>query len=358
MKSQDIYILAAYPNAENIKDGMFQRIKTIDTLLAYHTKIYINLSITNPFFKIIIHNDNTKELFLNPFNPYYIIKEFLLKAKTIYIHSIHPLKFIPYGLFYLKNKKNNLILDAHGIVPEEIFYYGKRYRSFYMNWIERNYFNTLSHCICVSNAMINHFKYKYPDKSISYHLLTTSNLLPIPMEDEIRKLRFELKINDKNKVIIYSGNCQLWQNIPLIMKNIQSIISEFKIIILTGEKKIFEDYFKEYHIDLTKVILRSVAPSELNKYYSISNYGYLLRDDILLNRVSNPTKMLEYLQFGIVPVVLSPQIGDYIDKGYEYLRLADFESKKTIAIKSIKNIEIANGIVKLNENFNIENILN
>lgn len=50
--------------------------------------------------------------------------------------------------------------------------------------------------------------------------------------------------------------------------------------------------------------------------------------------------MIEYLNFGVVPIVMSPNIGDFFDMGYSYILYDDFLSEKfdSLKIKSaIKN---------------------
>ena len=45
----------------------------------------------------------------------------------------------------------------------------------------------------------------------------------------------------------------------------------------------------------------------------------MLRDDSPVNRVSCPTKLVEYLSFGLIPVVRSPHLGDFHRLGYAYV---------------------------------------
>ncbi|MGE0906881.1 hypothetical protein AB4M30_16785 [Escherichia coli] len=49
--------------------------------------------------------------------------------------------------------------------------------------------------------------------------------------------------------------------------------------------------------------------------------GFVLRDDIVVNRVACPTKLIEYLECGVVPVVKSPDIGDFNSLGYSFIKV-------------------------------------
>ena len=63
---------------------------------------------------------------------------------------------------------------------------------------------------------------------------------------------------------------------------------------------------------------------ELILEYKKAHYGFILRDDITVNHVACPTKLIEYMQYDIVPIMLSPRIGDFFDMGLEYIPVEDF----------------------------------
>lgn len=357
MKS--VYILAPYPTIETLKDGMVQRIAIVDDLLKDYKRIYINIALKNPAFKSIIHNtDRAEELFFNPFFPIFIITKFLFKADVIYAHSIYLFRFMPYCFFWVKKRGINIILDAHGVVPEETKMYGKPLMSTYFNWIEKKVFRVMNHCICVSNEMVKHYMRKYPNSSVKYHLLFTGKLIRKPNAPDVNKLAKTLKIKTTDCVIMYSGNTQIWQNVPLMIQAIQKINkANIKFIILSGETDKFDMMLNSAGVDKTNIILKSVAPSELNNYYELAHYGLILRNDMPINRVSNPTKMLEYLQFGLIPIILCPFIGDYYSLGYEYVSISGIEHLDFSPKKSLKNAQIAQIIASNNKSFDVNKLI-
>lgn len=79
----------------------------------------------------------------------------------------------------------------------------------------------------------------------------------------------------------------------------------------------------------------------------LAHYGFILRDKHILNRVAAPTKMVEYLFFGIIPIVKYEEIGDVLKLGYEYISyksdLSNLEPKK-----SKKNENIAMTLLNRN----------
>lgn len=353
-----VFILAPYPTEETLKDGMVQRIAILDDLMKDCKKVYVNIALKNPVYKRIIHADTVEELFFNPFYPVNILSEFLLKADVIYAHSIYLFRFMPYCFFWLKKRKVNFILDAHGIVPEEVNMNGKPLMSRYFNWIESKVFRVLNHCISVSNEMIEHYKRKYPWSSVNYHLLFTGKLMPEPNLADVDNLASTHNIKPSDCVIVYCGNTQVWQNTQLMVETIKKISKKgIKFLILSGEAEKFAGMLTLTGVHLNNVIIKSVSHDELNMYYQLAHYGLILRDDIPINRVSNPTKMLEYLQFGLIPIVLSPYIGDYYSLGYEYIGLNEVENIDFKPKKSVKNAQIAFEIANRNSAFDVNNLI-
>ncbi|WP_343744744.1 glycosyltransferase [Chitinophaga sp.] len=355
--SVDIYVLGRYPTSETLKDGMVQRIHAVDSLLGEYNRIYVDLSLRHPIFKTRRINDKVKEILVNPLFPFFIIFRFLLKANVIYAHSIHLFKHIPYFRLFLP-RGCNLILDAHGAVPEEMALYGRGVWARYLGWIEYSVFRRAAHCICVSEAMRNHFKQKYPTSAVQYHILFTSKLLEQPVARIVNSVREQLQLAETDIVLLYSGNTQKWQNIALMLKSIKKIIQPgIRVIILSGQTLQFRQMLREFSIDESLVHVTSVEPKMLGAYYSLAHYGYILRDDIVVNQVANPTKMLEYLQFGLTPIVKSPNIGDYKMLGCAFLDVDTLDKKMLHPQKNQTNINVAVGMASMIEKFNMKALI-
>ena len=57
--------------------------------------------------------------------------------------------------------------------------------------------------------------------------------------------------------------------------------------------------------------------------YQESHYGFILREDIVVNHVACPTKLIEYLAMGVIPIVDCEKIGDFSEMGMRYVYLND-----------------------------------
>ncbi len=168
-----------------------------------------------------------------------------------------------------------------------------------------------------------------------------------------------IDVNRVNEAVnvIYSGNTQKWQNIELMCKIIKNNLSPtINYIILTGEIEKMKNIFKSQGILNDNIKILSVLPGELVEYYAKANYGFILRDDIVVNNVACPTKMVEYLYYGIIPIVLSEKIGDFYKLNYEYIHYQSF-NEGLEALKSERNIKIAKALQSRNTEINLKKVL-
>ena len=78
---------------------------------------------------------------------------------------------------------------------------------------------------------------------------------------------------------------------------------------------------------IADVSVSSRSPQDLMKEYEACHYGFLLRKDITVNHVACPTKVVEYISKGIVPIINTEHVGDFVSDGMQYISLEDFLSK-------------------------------
>jgi len=356
---KNIIIVAPYPNSENIKDGMVQRIVSIDKELSDYKRTYISISIKHNFIKTIEKKSNDVTVIkLNIFFHYFLVYYYIKKASIVYFHSIFNYMYA--ALFNIKGKE--CVLDIHGAVPdEELYSNGHTLKYHFLKWVEKRAFEFCKIFICVSNNMKDHYIRKYPHTVKCIYIIKPiipTNSLKTSVEDNrIATIKKDLSIDDNNVVFIYSGNVQQWQNIDLMLDEIKKINNPYyKFIILTGSLEQIYKMIDDRNMDGNNLIIRSVLPEELNVYYTIAHYGFLLRDNHILNHVASPTKLTEYLFYGITPILKYDNVGDRHYYGYEYLNISD-NLKDLKPYKSEININIAKDI--LNKNYiSIKDILN
>lgn len=349
-----ILFLAKYPSEEESKDGMMQRVIAIDKELERHNRIYVQISFRHNLKKECIKHPGLTIYKLNGILHYYLIKRLISLSDYCYFHSIY--NFLPVYIYRFQLPPS--ILDVHGVVSDEVLMAGHKWRHRLFKAIEKYAFSVIQYAIVVSYKMQNHYNSSYPNTvRFIFKPIIPNHLLKQPSVDSstIEQLKNKYKIKKDTPVILYSGGVQIWQNIALMDEFITSLDNRFRIIILTPQiaemkKQLKKSATKEY------VYIESVSPTELDTYYSISNYGIILRDENIVNTVASPTKLIEYLKFGIIPIVKTPNIGDALNMGYEFQLYTDKISHSTPQ-KSHKNIEIAQHLISESLNTKLNSII-
>jgi hypothetical protein len=330
MKNNIVFV-SAYPNDATVKDGMQQRIVNVDSLAKEANKVYLDISFKRNLIKEKVRIDEKTLLVrLNFFIHFYFICKSLTNCNIVYVHSLYNyIKILPFIGFAKRGKViKKIFFDFHGVVPEEMAFMGMPCKGKIYDLLEKFCISSATTVILVTKAMQEYVENKY--KSIKFDSLVypiyPNNVFKEADPSKIEQLKTKLNIADDSVLFLYSGNAQKWQNIDLMMELIKkySEVENFIFVILTGDLDAFESKLKEFGLDGCKnIFLNSVMPQELNSYYALANYGFLLRDEHILNRVANPTKIVEYLYYGMMPIVKYEWIGDYKELGYDYVKYSD-----------------------------------
>jgi hypothetical protein len=91
---------------------------------------------------------------------------------------------------------------------------------------------------------------------------------------------------------------------------------------LTGDLQRFKSRLKISGID--RYDCYSVEPTKVKNFYLTHEYGFVLRDEVLVNLVACPTKLVEYLYWGVLPIVITPRIGDFDARTLHCITLDQF----------------------------------
>ncbi len=310
-----ILFVANYPDTTAERDGMMQRVVAIDQYFVQQERIYLGIRFfgnlrlrkTQPLENLRIYK-------VNFFLHFPAILYLGCKAQGIYVHSIHNgFRALPYYLFRFKN----IFTDMHGVFPEELDYYGKKTAAKLYGIIERIIVRYSRALILVTDAMGRHFRKKYGPHRC--------NIYTIPIFDN-----FSMDEGNTGRVpgmpaLIYAGGTQKWQNVDLMLESVEKVQGECSVTVLTPDLDTFSRKLAEHGLEGT-VQLLSVPKQKVYEYYCRSDLGFILRDSSIVNRAACPTKLVEYLACGVIPIVLQPEIGDFAEMGYSFItigRLAD-----------------------------------
>lgn len=326
-----IAFVSTFPTEANMRDGYFRRVHNVDQVFREEERIHLDIRFGKNLVKRIVRQeDRMQVMHLNAVLHFFRILSVLRHSDLIYIHSIAKVPSIWVQLMILK-RRVPLVLDLHGVMVDELKLAGDQVRARVFSSIEKFCFRWCRVTVSVSEVMKTHYAGKYPEytgEALVFPANSTSANGEAEDPAAQEELRKQLGFTSENVIFLYSGNCQKWQNIDLMMELIRKHAKDhYRFLILSGQKSKFEKLIRHYHIPAEYIRVLSISPDELWRYYQIAHYGFILRDDILVNRVANPTKLAEYLQYGIIPVVKLAEIGDYDKYKYDYIPYQKLNSK-------------------------------
>ena len=200
---------------------------------------------------------------------------------------------------YLKYKTENTIYWFQGIQPEEYLMLNnytakakivKKALDKLESWVLKK----AKYAFFVSDRMKQHFETKHNHK--------TENSIIIPCFN--KHINKEMFFNTKKEAsFVYAGSLFAWQCFDktiLLFKEIQKQLPEASLTILTNEiDKAKEDIEA---LEISNYEVKFVPLQQLDDELSKYKYGFIIRDNILINNVSTPTKMSSYLSVGLIPI--------------------------------------------------------
>lgn len=315
---------------ENEKDGYVQRVRAIDgTILKDYLKFYLMNEpaclapslqcFDDDHFYIVFnsHDGAQREL----------VFRLIRICSVTYTHSL--LRFMTDSvspemcrIFTWPGVRH--IWDVHGSVPEEYALNGDELGARLANEVEETLYARADVIVCVNKAMERHLREKHGDtcaRFVTLPIFTPGMLEPVDCLNEKHLAHGDLPR------VIYAGGLQKWQNVALMQDIMKKTMDSY-------EHHVFIPCPEEFNAlwgaraPLKNALVSSRTPEEMAQEYRACHYGLVLRDDIVVNNVACPTKLVEYLQYGIVPVLKSEKIGDFAQAGMRYIKYTDFLTGK------------------------------
>jgi hypothetical protein len=309
-----ILFIATHPAFADETDGMVQRIASIDSLVSDLPRTYLDISFRRFWSKQAHQFGETSVFQVNGILHFFFIAAQLKTARVVYIHSIfYSMKAL--AAYFLTQP----ITDLHGAVPEEFGYQGRPRLAKLFGAVERIALRRSSVVVHVTAAMKRHFEKKYGRNSDHDRIVAI-----MPKMADLRGVRENvLGVPRDPKAVIYAGGLQAWQNVAMML-DAATAAAQMRFVFLSGEASTLQTLACSAKVrDFT---CHAVPPNQVPNYYLSASFGFILRDPVLLNQVACPTKLVEYLHWGVIPIVHSEDIGDFTNLGYQFVALADFRA--------------------------------
>jgi hypothetical protein len=174
---------------------------------------------------------------------------------------------------------------------------------------------SISHSrIAVSAALVDYWKNEFNHTSgrdfvIPCTLQSASGIQEFD-KDKIEIYRAEFGFKPDEIVFLFSGSTAGWQSFSLMDTFCCQVLESNPVARFIILARGIPDNLVMMQKHSNRVSIKWVEPSEVHNISIMADYGILLREESITNKVSSPTKFAEYLIAGL-PVIISPEVGDY-----------------------------------------------
>lgn len=249
----------------------------------------------------------------------YHTQEFELQSSDLFF-TIRVRDFIQ---IFKRNRSAKIIMWFQGLGPEEYLMLNNytikaHIISYFFNLaekltIKKSYYNLL-----VSKRMQTFFKEKHGYDKRNYSIIPCYN-------KNLIKHYFDTSLKPQSS-FVYAGSLYSWQcfdKTVALFKEIERKNSKAFLTILTQDIEQAKEEIKRH--DIKNYLVSYVPLKDLDRELSKHKYGFILREDHIINNVATPTKMNSYLSVGLMPIYT-----DVIDAFSENLDLDPFNIKTSV----------------------------
>ncbi|KAB5619174.1 glycosyltransferase [Pseudomonas putida] len=319
-----IVFFGGYFYPERQSDGYFQRIQIVDRLFSNHWRVYVESEelrgrstwFDRPEPNVIVLRVTGSRLHK------WAVRVFAglaaLRCRRIYFHSVLRMQDNRFGLL-MHVPFIRKAIDIHGVVPEEFRMHNDFYSAVMFDRHERLAVKKAGLAIVVTNAMRLYLQQKF-------RTALEAKTLEFPMFPSFAPYVDSRPLEDGKPVIVYAGGLHKWQQTPKMIDAIVKTADHFQHRFYCPEPDTVKAMLPNDL--LPRVVVEQKTHAQLMKLYTECHYGFILREDNIVNRVACPTKLVEYLAMGIIPIVDCEDIGDFKALGMKYVTLNDVLCKR------------------------------
>jgi GT2 family glycosyltransferase len=315
-----IVFFGGYPYPERESDGYFQRIQIVDGLFGDLWRVYVESTelpgrgrwIDRPAERVLVlrvMGGRWRRLMVRA-----LATIAALRCGRVYYHSVLRTYDQRFGRL-LRLPWLRKAIDIHGVVPEEFRFHNDFYSASLYDREERLAVRHSDLAIVVSEAMSAYLRQKY--RAELKARVTTFPMFP-PVTPDAGPRPYP----GGRPTVVYAGGLHRWQQVPKMIAAIERTYEHCDHRFYTAKPEEVRAMLAPELRD--RVVVESREHAELMGLYRHCHFGFLLREDVVVNHVACPTKAVEYFAKGVVPIVDSENIGDFVALGMRSVPLADF----------------------------------
>lgn len=314
-----IVFFGGYFYPERQSDGYFQRIQIVDRLFQNHWRVYVEteeLRGRRTWFErpepgvvvLRVTGGRGRKIMVRLFALAAVIR-----SRKIYFHSVLRMYDNRFGrLLYLPFVRK--AVDIHGVVPEEFRMHNDFFSALIFDREEHLAVKKAGIVIVVTNAMSQYLQQKFRED-------LQAKTIEFPMFPGFAPHIGARPLVDGKPIVVYAGGLHKWQQVPKMIDAIIKTSGYCQHHFYCPEPDAVKAMIPDALFDHVTVDAKPHA--ELMKIYVRCHYGFILREDIIVNRVACPTKLVEYIAMGIVPVVDCEDVGDFKALGMRFITLTE-----------------------------------
>lgn len=196
----------------------------------------------------------------------------------------------------LLNPTAKIVTWYQGLGSEEsLMLTGSRKKMYIWNFLEKISLETSWINIFVSSAMVDYYENKFTKVKNKFIMPCFNKKLNLASINQIEKY--------ETPSFVYAGSLDKWQCVEetlYLYKKFEESFPNASITLLTKNRKEAEVYLKKFKINnfTIKFVPLEKLDHELGKY----KYGFLIRQNHIVNNVATPTKMNSYVANGLIPI--------------------------------------------------------
>lgn len=308
-----------YPERE--KDGYFQRIRLVDRLVLDGWRVYVETQelvgrasvIDRPEPRVLVIRllgSRFKKAIL-----WAMAAVLALRSRKVYFHSVLRMADHGFGRL-LRIPFIRSVVDIHGVVPEEFRMHGDYYSAVKYEREEQYAFRFAKRIVVVSNAMKEYLENKFRDHP-------APEFIHFPMFPDFAPY-LGPKDAGPRPIAVYAGGLHKWQQPEKTLRAMAATDSMCANYFLSPNPEAASDLAAGVD-EGNQIHFGSMSHDELMRFYRKCDFGYILRADSIVNNVACPTKIVEYIANGIIPIIDSDRIGDFDRLGMRAIPVAQFE---------------------------------